>query len=534
MKLSLIIIFILILAIGKVYCQVDTLMLVEVNNIEIIDAIRHLFVEDLDNDQNKELIICTDNFVYIYRSSDYELLWTSPVLNRPEELFFEDLNNDGLVDLSIKDQNYIYLFDPHNYHLIWTSDELDTTFRCYTLGDRNDDGWLDVVLVGEIQNESIDDTVYAYIYDGPAYSVQSYFHFMTNPNYRPIKVLANKFISGDNTYSKISIFLYYHYYLYIDDPQGPDMWWDITSGDVWSIYSINYNNPSNYEVGSLWSSGKLYLDENNNVYTVTYYFNDTIGDIWEEKYLIKLSGTDLERTTIWQNYSYFDGQWKGEYFMDDVSPNNDGMELCFAVEDSIYLLSVPECEDIWTVSGIDNLYRIVDIYQSSNMSSIVSVIIEERSYPNKIYNLLNGNTGEIYASITEQWWLKLDRAIDLNSDGIDEILSIQGNNLAIYNIEQYVNIENENSIPRRTFLNNNYPNPFNSSTKIKYGVANNQHVKFAIYNMLGQKVETPVDEYKTAGMYEVEWNADNYSSGIYYYRFQTDDYSKTKKMILLK
>lgn len=83
-------------------------------------------------------------------------------------------------------------------------------------------------------------------------------------------------------------------------------------------------------------------------------------------------------------------------------------------------------------------------------------------------------------------------------------------------------------------LEQNYPNPFNPVTKIKYSIAQNNLVSIKIYDILGREVETLVNEEKHAGFYEVEFNASEISSGIYFYKLTSGSFSKTKKMILLK
>ncbi len=83
-------------------------------------------------------------------------------------------------------------------------------------------------------------------------------------------------------------------------------------------------------------------------------------------------------------------------------------------------------------------------------------------------------------------------------------------------------------------LSQNYPNPFNPETRINYSIAKSGHVKIMIYNMLGKKILTLVDEQKTAGEHSVNFNAENMSSGIYFYRLQTKDFIKSRRMILMK
>jgi hypothetical protein len=83
-------------------------------------------------------------------------------------------------------------------------------------------------------------------------------------------------------------------------------------------------------------------------------------------------------------------------------------------------------------------------------------------------------------------------------------------------------------------LDQNYPNPFNPSTTINYSVAKEGNVKLTVYNAIGSKVATLVDQYKPAGNYSVQFNGSNLASGIYLYRLESGTFSDTKKFILLK
>jgi len=88
--------------------------------------------------------------------------------------------------------------------------------------------------------------------------------------------------------------------------------------------------------------------------------------------------------------------------------------------------------------------------------------------------------------------------------------------------------------PKQFMLYDNYPNPFNPSTTIRYSIPEGSFTSIKIYNSLGSKVATLVNETKSAGTYEVEFNASDLSSGIYYYTLQAGSFSETKKMILMK
>lgn len=95
-------------------------------------------------------------------------------------------------------------------------------------------------------------------------------------------------------------------------------------------------------------------------------------------------------------------------------------------------------------------------------------------------------------------------------------------------------------IPHDFILEQNYPNPFNPVTKIKFAIPvtkftnKNQNVKLTIFDVLGREISIIVNELLNPGIYEVEWNAGNYSSGIYFYTLQTENITATKKMTLLK
>ena len=88
--------------------------------------------------------------------------------------------------------------------------------------------------------------------------------------------------------------------------------------------------------------------------------------------------------------------------------------------------------------------------------------------------------------------------------------------------------------PKQFKLYQNYPNPFNPSTKIKYALPKSDDVRIEIYNTLGQVVWAYSENQVTAGYHEVEFNAQNLSSGIYFYRIEAGEFQDVKKMILLR
>jgi len=89
-------------------------------------------------------------------------------------------------------------------------------------------------------------------------------------------------------------------------------------------------------------------------------------------------------------------------------------------------------------------------------------------------------------------------------------------------------------IPEKFALSQNYPNPFNPTTEIAFTLSQASHVTLEIYNILGQRVVTLVNDYREVGTYTVTWDASNQSSGIYFYRIATSSGTVAKKMVLLK
>jgi hypothetical protein len=93
-----------------------------------------------------------------------------------------------------------------------------------------------------------------------------------------------------------------------------------------------------------------------------------------------------------------------------------------------------------------------------------------------------------------------------------------------------------NIIPEYFSLMQNYPNPFNPSTKIKFNIpaGNNDNIQLEIFDILGREVRTLVNENLNPGVYEVDFNATELTSGVYFYKLSSGKFVDTKKMIIMK
>jgi len=96
------------------------------------------------------------------------------------------------------------------------------------------------------------------------------------------------------------------------------------------------------------------------------------------------------------------------------------------------------------------------------------------------------------------------------------------------------NIDENGHIPQNFSLNQNYPNPFNPTTQISFTLPEAGLTTLEVYNMLGQRVATLVNNDMSAGTHSVNFNAEALSSGVYIYRLTAGNTSLTRKMMLVK
>lgn len=101
-------------------------------------------------------------------------------------------------------------------------------------------------------------------------------------------------------------------------------------------------------------------------------------------------------------------------------------------------------------------------------------------------------------------------------------------------VNEAVSTEDNGERPAETRLAQNYPNPFNPTTKINYAVENSGHVTLSVYDLIGRRVATLVNEQMPSGQHQVQFDASSLSSGVYIYRLQTGSETLTRQMVLIK
>ncbi len=90
------------------------------------------------------------------------------------------------------------------------------------------------------------------------------------------------------------------------------------------------------------------------------------------------------------------------------------------------------------------------------------------------------------------------------------------------------------SVPKEFHLDQNYPNPFNPTTTIQFALPQRSNVTLKLYDILGRRVATLVDEELEPGVHKVNFDAEDLASGVYFYRIQAEAFVRTKKLMLLR
>ena len=118
--------------------------------------------------------------------------------------------------------------------------------------------------------------------------------------------------------------------------------------------------------------------------------------------------------------------------------------------------------------------------------------------------------------------------LNYSADGVIDLISdIESRPVNTPKVEDYL-------VPNSFEVKQNYPNPFNPTTNIEFSIPKDANVSIKIYDILGKEVSTLVNEQRSAGTYIINWNASNFSSGIYFYRVSAGECTETKKMFLVK
>ena len=163
----------------------------------------------------------------------------------------------------------------------------------------------------------------------------------------------------------------------------------------------------------------------------------------------------------------------------------------------------------------------IGISTTSNMSGLVIIggsVYTSWSMSQAQWNNLNYNQAyywsvQVYNETSSISWVPSRRFWKVHNIGINLITNI---------------------IPSKFQLNQNYPNPFNPVTNIKFDIPKSSATKLIVYDALGREVATLVNEKLRAGSFQVDWDGSSYTSGVYIYRLEADEFVEVKKMVMVK
>ncbi len=385
---------------------------------------------------------------------------------------------------------------------------------------------------------------------------------------------------------------YNRVYVWSLDASGPNFWatgyqhyvyLSTNNGDSW-IPRINDLYPAFRYPEITSSGGNTYVTFINNNLTRTGVYKTTNDGLnWQE--IVNLSNRDIisiaaaTDTMIFLGFYYKNGEY-GIYRLSSLyypwGLYNEGVwdiaikdtNVFAATTNGIYRSTNGGFN--WVNTGIsgsklavygESVYSVATDYSSGrgiyrttdNGASWYSIGLNDKPimglavYENKV---IAGVYGEGFYITTDDGtnWYPRNEGLDSIPDNISDIVIKNGVVFSSFdaasiwkrNLSDITEIkENPVEIPTIFSLSQNYPNPFNPTTTIKYSVPkiiNNQSsiVNLKIYDILGREIATLVNEEKTPGMYEVEFNAKSLSSGIYFYKLAVGSFTATKKLILLK
>jgi len=292
---------------------------------------------------------------------------------------------------------------------------------------------------------------------------------------------------------------------------GTNTWSYSTTSAVWSLREVpDLNNDGNTDIIGFWG------------------FTSNV---------MALSGTSGQE--IW-SIGLGNGNNGTVELLDDK--DNDGFkDVTFSGPQTAFRIDSKTNQQLWQQSFGASYIRDAGMLGDITGDSIAEVLYSTQQ-PGKVF-VLDGSDGQILFEYTFGTSInqRADRVAALTS--VDDnrsnefVASSRDGRIICFNGgpgEVIGIISNNNTIPQKFALYQNYPNPFNPSTQIKFDIPVQSKVKISVFDLLGREVDVLVNGDMIPGIYNADWNATNFASGVYFYRIDAGNYSDVRKMILLK
>jgi hypothetical protein len=250
-----------------------------------------------------------------------------------------------------------------------------------------------------------------------------------------------------------------------------------------------------------------------------------------QNFIFDITDIDGNNTTNPSWYGVTSGDYiiciNGDYF--SISLPSSGDSYCTYQNGSFYVNSGPmTVQPVITISGPSTLN-----YKQTGTFTATSTLDLSLGYLIWSRKDGSGSWSEIAYDVTSINAKMLNSTFTLKFELVD------------YNITAYKSVSQNTSASKENTnlsdnlnyefnLANNFPNPFNPSTKISYSITQDGYVSLKVFDILGNEISELVANYQSAGVYEVEFNASNLPSGTYIYRLEAENQILTKQMILVK
>jgi len=340
--------------------------------------------------------------------------------------------------------------------------------------------------------------------------------------------------SGTSDFSKISSFATWD-----SVPNGPDPV-DLGLLDTFAIiaYSAVTNVPSSAikgDVGLTPTSGS-FIDLTEGEVTGTIFTVDASGPAGSVESAVMLTEAKGDLTIAYNDAA---GRTLAPV---GIAGNIGGQTLYPSLYKSTGTLEISAGDLTLDANGNEDAVWIFQIASSFNMTSDRKVFLVNGAKAGNIFWQMGsaatfGTTTVMKGTIMAgtQVTFATGASLDGRALALTENVTLQQNVINVPVSSSTVGIEEEVSqFPKGINLSQNYPNPFNPTTNIRFGINETSDVRLDVFNMLGQRVATLVNEQKAAGWYTVNFDASNFSSGFYMYRITANGSQVIKKMTLIK
>lgn len=297
-----------------------------------------------------------------------------------------------------------------------------------------------------------------------------------------------------------------------------------------NAYNTSINNRMNSAKNAV---GTIYVQNISDVWEI---FNSARSYAKGAVVLHMLRGIVGDSTffNILRTYSYHPSVAYGVAVTEDfqaIAESVSGMDLNYFFQQWIYGENYPKYNVNWSKSQLnDSLWNLrLNISQLTNSNPAfftmpVQIKVTRTGFADTLLTVFNNQQIQ-----------------EFNIPVLGEINSVvfDPNNFILKTVNVTVDAEEGAGLPYKFALEQNYPNPFNPTTKIRYSVASDvksqkSKVKLVVYDLVGNEIATLVDEEKSAGNYEIEFDASALTSGVYFFKLLSGNFVDVKKMILLK